>query len=144
MAGPVAVNRHLVGAIALTCLAAGVTIGVTDSYSNLWCGSFIRVGLVMSAFWLALPARGQEQTWASISPLTLLGVLLGLLVFVRRPQVFLPLLVVLAAIGLFLRPRKRSPVPTRRGQRTHRTTVSEGRGGSGSDEIGSTDPAGTA
>ena len=101
----VTVNRTLVGVIAVVCLCAGVVIMLVDSYQNMWCAAFVRVGLVMGALWIALPSRGREAAWANVSPYTLLAVLFGALVFVRRPLFFLPLLVAFTMIGLFVRPR---------------------------------------
>ncbi len=103
----VTVNRTLVGVIAVACLCAGLAIGVVDSLANLWCGAFVRVGLVTGALWIALPSRGRDAAWANISPLTLVVVILGALVVARRPKVFFPLLVVFGILGLFLRPRGR-------------------------------------
>lgn len=113
----VSVNRTLVGVIAVACLCAGLAIGLVDSFANLWCAAFVRVGLVTGALWIALPSRGRDAAWANISPLTLAAVVLGALVFARRPRVFFPLLVVFAILGLFLRPRgrPRSRLPRERG-----------------------------
>ena len=54
------VNRTLVGVLAMVCLAAGAVIGYVESLENVWCGSFIRTGLLLGAFWIALPSRGRE------------------------------------------------------------------------------------
>jgi hypothetical protein len=101
----IAINRTLAGIIAAVCLAAGGVIAVVDSYENVWCAAFVRVGLVTGALWLALPSRHREAAWTNVSPYTLLLVLLAALIFVKRPLVFLPLLVVLTIIGFMLRPR---------------------------------------
>ncbi len=103
----VSVNRTLVGVIAVACLCAGLAIGLMDSFANLWCAAFVRVGLVTGALWIALPSRGRDAAWANISPLTLVVVILGALLFARRPKVFFPLLALFAVLGLFLRPRGR-------------------------------------
>ena len=102
----ISVNRTLVGMIAAACLVAGLLIGFVDEFANLWCAAFVRVGLVMAALWVALPSGDREAAWANISPLTLVGILLFALVFVRRPLVFLPILIGVALIGFFLRPRR--------------------------------------
>ncbi len=105
----ISINRTLVGLIALVCLATGVAIGFADEFANLWCAAFVRVGLVMGAVWVALPSGDREAAWANVSPLTLVAILLFALVFVRRPLVFLPIIVGVAAIGFFVRPRRRPP-----------------------------------
>jgi len=102
------VNRTLVGVIAAACLIAGVVIGFVDDIENLWCGAFVRVGLLTGALWVALPTRDREAAWANVSPFTLIAILLVALVFARRPLVFLPILVAVVMIGLFLRPRRSS------------------------------------
>ena len=104
----VAVSRPLVGALALGCLLIATAIwalGSMDSKSEMWMSAFARVGLLMSAFWLALPTRNREAAWANMSPWTLVGALLAILVVAYRPRVLWPLAVVLGTIGYFLRPR---------------------------------------
>lgn len=105
----IAVNRTLVGILALVCLGAAVVIGFTfpaDETWNLWQGGFTRVGLLLSAFWLALPTRDREAAWANLSPSMFIAVLIVLVALVRFPiRVMLPLLVVLVVIGLIVRPR---------------------------------------
>ncbi len=110
----ISVNRTLVGVIAGACLVTGVAIGFVDDFANLWCAAFVRVGLVMAALWVALPTRERDAAWANVSPITLIAILVFALVFVRRPLVFLPILVAVAAIGFFVRPRRSSrPRPPR-------------------------------
>lgn len=117
----IAVNRPLVGILAVVCLGAAVAIGVAfpdDNTWNLWQGGFMRVGLLLSAFWLALPTRNREAAWANLSPSTFIAVLIVLMALVRFPlRIMVPLLAVLIVIGLLLRPRdKKRPInhPSRR------------------------------
>lgn len=110
----ISVNRTLVGIIAVVCLGVGLAMLVVDSTENMWAAALIRVGLVTGAFWIALPSRDREAAWANLSPHTLLAVLLGALVFVSRPRVFLVLFIPLAIIGFFLRPRGRIRTPRER------------------------------
>lgn len=102
----VPVNRPLVGVIALSCLVAAISIGVVDTWENMWCAAFVRVGLLMSAFWLALPSRHREAAWANISPYTFVGVLVAIFV-VARWKSALPIVIAVLAISLMLRPRRR-------------------------------------
>lgn len=92
-------NRALVGLITISLLVAGVSIGVLDSWeSNIWCGSFIRAGLLLGAFWIGMPTRGRAAAWANVSPWTTVGVIAGFIMltrFIRRPQVLLPFVAVL-------------------------------------------------
>jgi len=103
----ISVNRTFVGVTAAICLCAGLAILVVDSPENMWAAALIRVGLVTGALWIALPTRHREAAWANVSPHLLLAVLLGALVFVSRPRIFLTLLIPLTIIGFFLRPRGR-------------------------------------
>jgi hypothetical protein len=102
----VPVNRTLVGLIALGCLGAAATIGIVDTWENLWCAAFVRVGLLMGAFWLALPTRHREAAWANVSPYTILAALVALFV-VARWRSALPIVIVIAVLALVLRPRQR-------------------------------------
>ncbi|MEW4529618.1 MAG: hypothetical protein ACF8PG_15670 [Maioricimonas sp. JB045] len=103
----VAVNRTLVGIIAVVCLLAGATIYLMDSYQNVWCGAFVRTGLLMGAFWLALPTGNREAAWANVSPWVLVVAVVVILLLVRRPRVFFPLLIAIGIVAFFLRPRPR-------------------------------------
>ena len=61
-------NRLVVGLIAAGCLLAGAIVALVDSIENVWCAGFIRVGLVMGAFYLALPGQGRDAAWSNVSP----------------------------------------------------------------------------
>ena len=102
----VPVNRKLVGLISLVCLltSAGLYLvyGSDESW-EMWRAGFMRVGLLMGAFWQALPTRDRDAAWARVSPLAFVGALVTLFVAVRRPKVFVPLLVIVGAVLLVLR-----------------------------------------
>lgn len=102
----VAVNRTLVGLIALGCLGAAVAIGALDTWENMWCAAFVRVGLLMGAFWLALPSRNREAAWANVSPYTIVAALLAVFI-VARWRTALPIVIVVVILALILRPRQR-------------------------------------
>jgi hypothetical protein len=101
-----AMDRTLVGLIALGCLSAAATIGVVDSWENLWCAAFVRVGLLMGAFWLALPSRRREAAWANVSPYTIVAALVAVFI-VARWRSALPVVIGVGALALVLRPRQR-------------------------------------
>jgi hypothetical protein len=100
------VNRTLVGLIALTCLAGAATIGVVDTWENLWCAAFVRVGLLMGAFWVALPSSRREAAWANLSPYTILVALVAVFI-VARWRSALPVVIAVGVLALVLRPRQR-------------------------------------
>jgi hypothetical protein len=103
----VPVNRTLVGVLSLVCVIAGGVIGWVDSIENVWCGSFVRVGLLLGAFWVALPGRNREAAWANVSPWTLVIALGTAVVFVRRPRIFFAILVLVVIAAFVIRPRPR-------------------------------------
>lgn len=81
------VNRLLVGGLSILCLGAGIAVGMTYSMDNLWCGSFVRVGVLLAAFWIALPKKGGAAAWANISPWWIVAIVVGL-ILIRRTQIF--------------------------------------------------------
>ena len=105
------INRTMVGIITVGCfIAAGVIWWLDLEKGNrLWQAGFIRVGLLMGAFWFALPTKYREAAWANVSPWTFVGILLAVLLLPRYPRVILPAIVVLSILGWFLRPKKRAP-----------------------------------
>ncbi len=104
------VNRLLVGFIAISCLVAGVAIAIYDSMENFWCGSFVRVGALMTAFYYAAPSKGRAAAWANISPWWIVGTASMLLFIVRKPRVLIPMVGALFVLGVvvpkLLGPRK--------------------------------------
>lgn len=105
------VNLWLVGILALASLAAGIIMALNGQTENIWCASFIRLGLLLSAFWIAMPRRGRAAAWANISPFWVAGAIGVLLVLIRRPIVLVPvaiaLFVLAVVVPLFTTPRPR-------------------------------------
>ena len=56
------VNRTLVGVLTLCCWTAALAIWLFVPGERFWLGGFVRVGLLMAAFWLALPTRFRDAT----------------------------------------------------------------------------------
>ena len=114
------VNRSLIGAIALVLLAAAalLTLAGLDS-QGLWTGACLKVGLVMGAFWLALPSMTRNSEFGHASWTALLTVLAVALVIARTrvplPTVLVALVVIVALLRL-LRPRPPRTAPPRRFQ----------------------------
>jgi hypothetical protein len=97
----------LISAAALFFLAA------SEESAKMWQAAFTRVGLLMLAFWLALPPRGQSAEWAKVSWPALATALLAIFVVARFRWTVVPVLIFMAIIGVVLRPReKRRPVNT--------------------------------
>ncbi|MCH9656777.1 MAG: hypothetical protein K0U86_23600 [Planctomycetes bacterium] len=110
------INRNLVGVISIVCfLMAGylykfVTVEQFEQ-QELATGAFMRVGLLMFAFWLALPGKNRQAAWANVPPWFFAVLVLVIVGVAMRPKVAIPLILVFAFFGFFLRPRnkKRSP-----------------------------------
>lgn len=112
------ISRPIVGLSALVCLSLWLGMffipPVDDGAAaserqsrELWQGSFLRVGLVMGAFWLALPSRRREAAWAGISPGTFLALIFAAFLAARFRQAVIPIIVGVAMIGRFVRPRQK-------------------------------------
>lgn len=99
---PPQVNRILVGVITILCLAAGGYISLNYPEESFWGGSFVRVGLLMGAFWSAAPNRGRAAAWANVSPWWIVGTAALLFFIVRRPQVLIPFAAVIFVLGVVL------------------------------------------
>lgn len=65
----------------------------------------LRVGLLLGAFWLALPSKDRPAAWAKFSPWTIAGIV-ALAVFLPRLKFVLPVLIAFAGIAWLVRPRK--------------------------------------
>ncbi|MFO0918892.1 MAG: hypothetical protein U0872_11330 [Planctomycetaceae bacterium] len=112
------VNRAAVGLIAGACFAAAAMLAVASAWIPensslvLWQGGCVRIGLLMGAFWLALPGKHQQAAWTDLSPKTIGMMLLVFLLMTRIPlRVLLPGGLVVGTLLLFLRPRvKKRPV----------------------------------
>jgi cytochrome bd-type quinol oxidase subunit 2 len=110
----IAINRTLVGVIAVICLAMYGVMGQTRPDLPMWQAAFGRIGLVMSAFWLALPSKGREAAWANVSRSTLIGLVLGVVGVAVRPKIAVPVLAVMGVLGYLLRPRGKKRPENRR------------------------------
>ena len=107
----VQLNRTLIGAISgLLFLMAG-GLSVTVGAQNVWTGACLKVGLVMGAVWLALPALMKRTHFGEASPGLIVGVV-SLALFLTGKRVdFRIVLAILFGAGVatvFLRPRSGS------------------------------------
>ena len=99
-------KRRLVGLLSITCTVAAVIQLIIDPSSALGA-AFLRVGLLLGAFWLALPARDRPAAWARVSPWTV-GLVIVMALALQRIRFFLPVFIVGALIGWVVRPRKKN------------------------------------
>ncbi len=108
----VTINRRLVGVLALASLiGAGAAFFYEEDEVNMWRGIFTRVGLVLTALWMALPKDGTLGKWANVSITTLIGIMVAIFMVARNPRQYVPLMLAVAAIGRFLRPRDKARPP---------------------------------
>jgi NhaP-type Na+/H+ or K+/H+ antiporter len=108
----VTINRRLVGYLTLAFLAGALVAFTQDGDSvNFWQGICTRVGVVLGALWLALPKDGTLGKWAEVSMAKLLVIVLALIVVVRAPQRYAPILLAVVAAGRYLRPPEKPRPP---------------------------------
>lgn len=104
------ISRPLVGILTVACFVGAAVVFWRYPDEELWLSGFIRVGLLMSAFWLALPTRSRPAAWSRVSPLTFVLLLLGLVILPRYPRYIIPIGLVVAVAALILRPRNRRAI----------------------------------
>lgn len=108
----VTINRSLVGQIAVCCLLGSILMMFFPAESNLlmWRGALFRVGVVMAAFWMALPTKGREAAWARV-PIWQVAVAALLLVGIARsPSLARWLVPAVLITGIWLLFKKRGQV----------------------------------
>lgn len=107
----IALDRQLVGGGAVLCLVAAAVVWFFEpdlmGKREMVLGGCVRIGLFLTAVWIAMPSRSREAAWARVTPWTFLGLVLLLVGVVLRPKQVLPVLFLLAIVGWFLRPRGR-------------------------------------
>ena len=106
------INRPLVGLITVGCfIAAGLIWHFRlDDRNGMWLGGFVRVGILMSTFWLALPTKTRPAAWARVSPWTFFGIILAAFLSTRiKLPVLIPLIAVIVAASFVLKPRAQRP-----------------------------------
>jgi hypothetical protein len=97
-------KRTMVGLLAIgSTIAACVLLVIGGSQG--FASALLRVGLLLGAFWLALPTKDRPAAWARVSPWSL-GVIIGVALVLPRLRFFLPVLVVGVLIGWIVRPRR--------------------------------------
>ncbi|MEO1996307.1 MAG: hypothetical protein ABGZ17_13645 [Planctomycetaceae bacterium] len=107
----IAINRPLVGMLTVICYLAAAYLWLFQPNEDFWLGGFVRVALLMSAFWLALPSNNREAAWANVSPSTFVALLITALLLPRYPRAIFGMAVVLLPIWYVLKPRKKRRPP---------------------------------
>lgn len=99
-------KRAIVGLLALTGLIGGTGLLISGKSDGL-ASALLRIGLLLGAFWLALPAKDRPAAWARVSPWSLAVIVLTALALPRL-RFFVPVLAAALAIGWLVRPRPRN------------------------------------
>ena len=111
-------QRRVIGLLSVVCLSTGIVLWQSDWGTTVWVGMLVRIGMVLAAFWLALPSGSRAAAWANVSPSAFIGVLLAaasLAAWPKVARVAIPIAIAVAVIAFFLRPRKRERPRDRRG-----------------------------
>jgi hypothetical protein len=105
-ASPPPVSRLMVGVCALLCglLALGRFLSVAEPLTDPLLAAAWRVGIVMGALWLVLPAKGESWVWSKIA-VVVIPVLLVVALRGRILLVALPIAAVVGIAALLLRPK---------------------------------------
>ena len=92
--------------MAAVCLLTAGVVAVVDPERSAIIGAFMRVGLVMGALWLALPAAGGRVGWRVAGPIVVaVAVVAGVVKNARVLVVLVPILLVIGALMVVFRPR---------------------------------------
>ncbi|MCA9041666.1 MAG: hypothetical protein KDA65_15040 [Planctomycetaceae bacterium] len=102
-------KKRLVAVIALLCWGAAGIFYVTNPESQIFLASSVRIGLVMSAIWLALPSKEQAAAWAKISSKWWVTLGVGLVIGLIRPKLAPGILLLFAVIGFLWKPKVQKP-----------------------------------
>jgi hypothetical protein len=98
-------KRALVALLAIACIVAGVILLMVGGSDGL-ASAFLRVGLLLGAFWLVLPSKDRPAAWARVSPWSV-GLVVGLALILPRVKYYIPVVVAGVVIGWLVRPRNR-------------------------------------
>lgn len=106
-ASSLAAKRFLIGLLALVCLAivAGLWVFSTDPEHSALLAGVTRIGVVLGALWMALPASGEFPRLSRLSPMLVVGAVLFAIFAQRLRWYVIPLSVAVAIAYAFLKPR---------------------------------------
>lgn len=100
-------KRIYVGLLSIGCLVGAVVAVVVAPDNEGLQGAFIRVGLLLGAFWLAMPTATRPAAWKRLptSNWAIFGMIVSAVLISRLKYMF-PVIAVFAGIAWFARPRK--------------------------------------
>ena len=98
-------KRIYVGILSIGCVVASAILLFYPGNDGLQA-ALLRVGLLLGAFWLAMPTKTRPAAWKSFSSnWTLVGLIITAIVIPRAKMMF-PVIAIIAGIAYFARPRK--------------------------------------
>jgi hypothetical protein len=99
-------RRRRVGWITLACMVLAAVGFVTQEKEAVWPAAAMRVGIVLGALWLCLPAKTRPAAWAAMTRGRLVVIVVTAML-INRVKFMLPLLAIAGILGWLLRPKKR-------------------------------------
>lgn len=97
-------KRFFVGLISIACIAFGVALYFYPGNEGLQ-GALLRVGMLLAAFWLAMPTKTRPAAWKALqSNWALPGAIIAAILMPKFKGMF-PVFAVLAGIAYFARPK---------------------------------------
>ena len=99
-------KRIYVGMFSIACLTAGCVLAFYPGNDGLQ-GAMLRVGLLLGAFWLAMPTAERPAAWKGLSSNWALTAAVIAAIVMPRAKVMFPVIAVIAGIAWFARPRKK-------------------------------------
>ena len=98
-------KRVWVGIISVVCIVWGCALYEFPGNEGLQ-GALLRVGMLMGAFWLAMPTKSRPAAWKAVSSNWALGIAVVAAIIMPRAKAMFPILAILAGIAYFARPRR--------------------------------------
>ncbi len=98
-------KRIHVGLIAVVCLIAAFALNWFPEHEGLQ-GAMVRVGILLSAFWLVLPTKDRPAAWKKLSSNWVIGMAVVGAIAMPRARAMFPVIAIIIGIAMFARPRK--------------------------------------
>lgn len=101
-------KRPTVGISALLCLVGAVVVVFAAPEKELLKGALIRVGLLMSALWIAWPTITKAANWKRLSPDGLMIFILTIAAAAALPRlrILIPVAIFIGILNLLVRPKQ--------------------------------------
>ncbi len=104
------INKPLVGAIGLVCLCASAVCFFWFPEQTSAQSATLRIGVVMTALFLALPKSGEHVRWERLTPVIVASVIIMALAK-KMVLVILPMLLIIGILLTIFRPRDKLRPP---------------------------------